>query len=159
MMSGRTIRLQLLGCSLRVYRRDRIRFRRGLSRTASGELLAGRQSHLLALFGALDPAIFGKSERSENQEGRDWSANSKRIDGNHGSYPSKTSVPIRLNPNPIRKENAIAKRMVSAGALEATPSMRAAAGVSTPTVMMPVPTLLHHVASYFRCSLRTSFTS
>jgi hypothetical protein len=40
------------------------------------------------------------------------------------------------------------------------PRMRAAIGVSTPTEIMPVPTLLKKVAINFRCSFRDSlFTS
>ena len=42
-----------------------------------------------------DPTIFNKAEKTEKHENRDRSADGKRIDRNHGSYPSRTRVPIR----------------------------------------------------------------
>src|SRR4051812_20331597 len=64
-------------------------------RAAPGGFLRCCPRQLLAPSAALDPAIFSIAEQTEKHENRDRSADGKRIDGNHGSYPSRTSVPIR----------------------------------------------------------------
>jgi hypothetical protein len=55
---------------------------------------------------------------------------------------------------PAKIEEATTSRKVSSEAKELTPKLRAARGVIAPTDIMPVPTLLHHAASDFLCSLR-----
>jgi Tfp pilus assembly protein FimT len=59
---------------------------------------------------------------------------------------------------PAKIEEATTSKKVSSEAKELTPKLRAARGVTVPTDIMPVPTLLHHVASNFLCSFRTSRT-
>src|SRR3954447_26296666 len=81
------VELELFGGNLRIDRND--------WRTVPGNFLARCRRQLLAPFGALDPAIFDKAGKTDNQQRRERGANSKRIDANHGSYPSKNSAPNR----------------------------------------------------------------
>jgi hypothetical protein len=54
-------------------------------RAALGDFLACCHRQLLALFSALDPAIFDKTKKPEKYEIRDGSTNRKHVNGNHGS--------------------------------------------------------------------------